>query len=193
MSLAEYEQELFLLDSLELPAVELVAERASEEDKARWDAKVAEIRRLSRVRDRLESRSHVSALHEDIFSVSHYPRLVGIIASIQMLQFRYSVLFVDRDPSKKPREHELELVTMRVRHPRNRDAAAAAEVVRRRHAEQFKRAKARVAARGSHGGELYGGGAVTACAVTATCFITVTTTLAEGCRVHVGHDGVTSR
>ena len=35
MSLAEYEQELFLLDALELPALELVAERASEEDMAR--------------------------------------------------------------------------------------------------------------------------------------------------------------
>jgi DNA-binding GntR family transcriptional regulator len=146
MSLAEYEQELFLLDSLELPALELVAERASEEDMARWDAKVVEIRRLSRAGDRLEYRAHVSALHGDIFSVSGYPRLVGIIASTQTLLFRYSVLFIDRDPSKKPRAHELEIVTMRVRHLCNRDASAAAAVVRRRHAEQFKRAKERVAA-----------------------------------------------
>ena len=54
----------------------------------------------------------------DIFSVSGYPRLVGIIASTQMLLFRYCVLFIDRDPSKKPLEHELEIVTMRVRHLR---------------------------------------------------------------------------
>ena len=147
MSLAEYEQELFLLDALELPALELVAERASEEDMARWDAKVAEIRRLSRFGDRLEYRAHVSALHADIFSVSGYPRLVRIIASTQMLLFRYSVLFIDMDPSKKLLENELEIVTQRVRHLRNRDASAAAAVVRRRHAEQFKRAKERVAAK----------------------------------------------
>jgi DNA-binding GntR family transcriptional regulator len=146
MSLAEYEQELFLLDSLELPALELVAERATEEDMARWDAKVVDIRRLSRSEDRLEYRAHVSALHADIFTVSGYPRLVGIISSTQMLLFRYSVLFIDRDPSRKSREHELEIVTMRVRHLRNRDASAAAAVVRRRHAEQFKRAQERVAA-----------------------------------------------
>jgi DNA-binding GntR family transcriptional regulator len=146
MSLTEYEQELFLLDALELPALELVAERAREEDMARWDAKIAEIRRLFRAKDTIAYRSLVSALHEDIFRVSGYPRLVGIIASIQMLLFRYSVLFIDWDPSRKPLEHELEIVTMRVHHLRERDAAAAVAVVRRRHAEQFKRAKERVAA-----------------------------------------------
>ncbi len=147
MSLAEYEQELFLLDSLELPALELVAKRARAEDMARWDSQVAEIRRLFRSKDTIAYRSIVSALHEDIFSLSGYPRLVGLIASIQKLLFRYSVLFIDRDPSRKPRENELEIVTMRVQHLRERDAAAAAAVVRRRHAEQFKRAKERVEAR----------------------------------------------
>ena len=146
MSLGEYEQELFLLDSLELPALELVAERATEEDMARWDAKIAEIRRLFRAKDTVAYRSCAVGLHEDIFSVSGYPRLVRIIASIQMLLFRYSVLFIDWDPSRKPLEHELEIVTMRVQHLRERDAAAAAAVVRRRHAEQFRRAKERVAA-----------------------------------------------
>ncbi len=146
MSLGEYEEELFLLDAIELPALELVAKRASEEDMARWDAKIAEIKRLYRSKDTVAYRSLASALHEDIFSVSGYPRLVGIIASIQMLLFRYSVLFIDRDPSKDPLEHELEIVTMRVQHLRERDAAAAAAVVRRRHAEQFKRAKERVEA-----------------------------------------------
>src|SRR5208282_3248572 len=106
----------FLLDSLELPALELVAERATEEDMARWDAKIAEIRRLFRAKDLIGYRSLVSSLHTDIFSVSGYPRLVGIIASIQMLLFRYSVLFIDWDPSRKPLEHELEIVTMRVQH-----------------------------------------------------------------------------
>jgi DNA-binding GntR family transcriptional regulator len=147
MSLAEYEQELFLLDSLELPALELVAERASTEDMARWDARVAEIRRLFRARDMIGYRSVLISLHEDVFTVSGYPRLVGLVQSIQQILFRYSVLFIDRDPSRKSRDHELDLVTMRVQHLRDRNASAAAEVVRRRHAEQLKRAKERAAAR----------------------------------------------
>ncbi len=149
MSLTEYEQELFLLDALELPALERVAERASEEDMARWDAKIAELRRLLRSKDTKDTvayRSLAVALHEDIFSISGYPRLVRIISSTLMLLFRYSVLFIDQNPSQKPLEHELGITTMRVQHLRERDAAAAAAAVRRGHAEQFKRAEERVEA-----------------------------------------------
>ena len=149
MSLTEYEQELFLLDALELPALERVAERASEEDLARWDAKAAELRSLARSKDTqsmIAYRSLACELHEDVFSISGYPRLVRIVASTLMFLFRYSVLFIDRDPSKKPLEHEVGIMAARIQHLRERDAAAADAVVRRGHAEQLKRAKERVAA-----------------------------------------------
>ena len=144
MSLSEYEQELFLLDALELPALERVAERATEEDLTRWDAKIADLGRLLRSKDTITYRSAACALHEEIFTVSGYPRLVRIISATLMLLFRYSVLFIDWDPSRKPLEHEVGIMVMRVQHLRERDAAAAAAAVRRGHAEQLKRAKERV-------------------------------------------------
>ena len=85
------------------------------------DVRVAEIRRLFRARDMIGYRSVLISLHEDVFTVSGYPRLVGLVQSIQQILFRYSVLFIDRDPSRKSRDHELDLVTMRVQHLRDRN------------------------------------------------------------------------
>jgi DNA-binding GntR family transcriptional regulator len=150
MSLTEYEQDLFLLDALELPALERVAERATEEDMARWDAKIAELRRLLRskgTKDMVAYRSLMCELHEDVFSLCGYPRLVRVVASTLIFLFRYSVLFIDRDPSKKAPEHELGIMTSRLQHLRERDAAAASAAVRRGHAELLKRAEERVEAR----------------------------------------------
>jgi DNA-binding GntR family transcriptional regulator len=144
MSLMEYEQEVFLLDALELPALELVAKRATAEDVDRWEAEVAEILKAYRAGDTISYRLLTRQLHSDIFRVSGYPRLVELIDSIQQILFRYSVLFIDRDPSEKPRERELEIVTMRVEYLRARDPSAAAKIVRVRHAEQLKRARERV-------------------------------------------------
>jgi DNA-binding GntR family transcriptional regulator len=146
MSLMEYEQEIFLLDALELPAMELVAKRATAEDVDRWEAEVAEILRVYRAGDTISYRLLAGQLHGDIFRVSGYPRLVGLIGLIQQILFRYSVLFIDRDPSEKPRERELEIITMRVEYLRARDPSAAAKLVRVRHAEQLRRARERVEA-----------------------------------------------
>jgi DNA-binding GntR family transcriptional regulator len=144
MSLLEYEQEVFLLDAIELPAMELVAKNATAEDVDRWEAEVAEILRVYRAGDTITYRLLAGELHSDIFRVSGYPRLVGLINSIQQILFRYSVLFIDRDPSDKPRERELEIITMRVEYLRAHDPSAAAKLVRVRHAEQLKRARERV-------------------------------------------------
>jgi DNA-binding GntR family transcriptional regulator len=124
----------------------LVAKRATTEDVDRWEAEVAEILKAYRAGDTISYRLLTRQLHSDIFRVSGYPRLVELIDSIQQILFRYSVLFIDRDPSEKPRERELEIVTMRVEYLRARDPSAAAKIVRVRHAEQIKRARERVEA-----------------------------------------------
>ncbi len=145
LSLADYEQQLFILDALELPALELVAGRASSEDFGRWDAAMAMIIEAFNAGDRTLYRTCIAKLHRAIFAAAGYPRLTELVEAVQQALYRYGVLFID--PLRNERAQELRTVRMRLQLIKNRDPAGAATLVRQQHASLLETARTQVARR----------------------------------------------
>jgi DNA-binding GntR family transcriptional regulator len=143
LTLEDYEQNLFILDAIELPALRLVADRATAEDLADWEQRVRKIERAFRRGRSRDYRTLILQLHQELFTAAGYPRLVEIITEIQRALYRYGVVFVDSSP--QDRAGELEVVTQRVELLRKHDPDGAAELIRTRHAEMFESARERVA------------------------------------------------
>lgn len=143
LSLADYEQQLFILDALELPALKLVSERASAEDFARWEQDVKQLVDALESRDFSTYRGAIAALHREMFSAAGYPRLTELIGTIQRALYRYGVLFVDS--SEVDQQRELEVVVKRFELVAGGDAGGATKLIKRHHAVMLKSARARIA------------------------------------------------
>ncbi|HST39071.1 MAG TPA: GntR family transcriptional regulator [Conexibacter sp.] len=142
LSLADYRQQLFILDALELPALQLVGDRATEEDFAAWARDIEEIERAFRSSDLRTYRESVAGLHRRMFAVAGYPRLTELISSVQQALYRYGVLLVD--PSEQERARELEIVVRRFELLRRGEVAQATELVQGHHAQMLAMASERV-------------------------------------------------
>jgi DNA-binding GntR family transcriptional regulator len=145
LSFADYEQQLFILDALESPALELVSQRADSNDFAQWDSLLAAIRGANDAGDRTTYRSAVAALHRSIFDSARYPRLTELIELVQAALYRYGVIFIDSSP--REREREWEIVQNRVELLKSREPTKAAELIRAYHTEQYESAAEQVRAR----------------------------------------------
>jgi DNA-binding GntR family transcriptional regulator len=145
LSLADYEQQLFILDALELPALRLVAERASPDDFSRWEPDVERISAALHAGELTTYRSAIVALHREMFAAAGYPRLTAFVGAVQRALYRYGVLLVDS--SEGEQERELEVVVRRFELVREGDPAAAADLVQRHHAVMLDDARTRVARR----------------------------------------------
>lgn len=142
LSLADLEQQLFILDALELPALRLVGERASEDDFATWAADVERLTAALGAGDLHAYRSGIAALHRSMFAAAGYPRLTEMIATVQRALYRYGVLLLDS--AERERQRELEVVVRRLELVRAGDVAGAVELVQSHHATMLENARERV-------------------------------------------------
>jgi DNA-binding GntR family transcriptional regulator len=142
LSFADYEQQLFILDALESPALELVADRADSKDFARWDVALEAIGVAFGAGDKTTYRFAVADLHRSIFEAASYPRLTELIESVQQALYRYGVVFVD--PVPREREDELQIVRTRVELLKRREPKKVAELVRQYHTRQYESAAEQV-------------------------------------------------
>lgn len=145
LSLADYEQQLFVLDALELPALQRVGDRATEQDFELWAQDVAAIQTAFASDDLRTYRATIARLHRAMFAAAGYPRLTELIASVQQALYRYGVLLID--PLERERASELEIVVRRFELLRRGDVAGTVALVERRHAEALATARERVAKR----------------------------------------------
>jgi DNA-binding GntR family transcriptional regulator len=145
LSLADYEQHLFILDALESPAMKLVSERASVSEFMAWQADVDAIQRALRDNDLRTYRNAIRALHNKMFGAAGFPRLTEMIAAVVQAIYRYGVLFTDSSPEEC--ERECEIVVRRFELLRRGQVDGAIELVTRSHAAMLEGAYARVARR----------------------------------------------
>jgi DNA-binding GntR family transcriptional regulator len=142
LSLPDYEQQLFILDALELPALELVRRHATPDEFASWDGDIDEIKSALGKGELKTYRSAIAALHAKMFAVAGYPRLTEMISATQQALYRYGVLLVD--PSQEAQARELEIVVERFELLRGGNALGAAGLVREHHQAQLDGARAMV-------------------------------------------------
>jgi DNA-binding GntR family transcriptional regulator len=145
LSLTDYEQQLFILDALELPALELVQRHATPEEFAAWDVDVDQIKTALAEGELRTYRSAIAALHAKMFATAGYPRLTELIAATQQALYRYGVLLVD--PSADAQERELDIVVERFELLRGGDVVGAAKLVRAHHQAQLEVVRALVEGR----------------------------------------------
>ncbi|MDX6562330.1 MAG: GntR family transcriptional regulator, rspAB operon transcriptional repressor [Gaiellales bacterium] len=143
LSLADYEQHLFILDALETPAMRLVSERASMSEFMSWQSEVDEVLQALSDNDLRRYRVAAGSLHNKIFSAAGFPRLTEMITAAVQALYRYGVLFIDSSPEE--RDRECEIVVRRVELLRRGEVDAAIELVTARHAAMLESAFVRVA------------------------------------------------
>jgi DNA-binding GntR family transcriptional regulator len=145
LSLAEYEQRLFILDALELPALERVVEMITADDLERCAQIVASITDAYEQLNDVGYTKFVLELHSRLFSAAHYPLLTEMVNQIQESLRRYPKVFIR--PFEEEWKLEYETIVERFEHVRRRQPTAAAAAVRERHARLLDAAHARVGAR----------------------------------------------
>lgn len=144
LSLHGYEQELFILDALELPALRLVAEKITPAELERCAALLEQIEAAYERRDNVAYMRAARTLHEDLFSAARYPLLVEFVSSIQRKMQRHTTAFCHRNPESWATEFEL--VKARLQHICAGDPAAASAAVQKAHGAMFDSISRRVAA-----------------------------------------------
>lgn len=147
LSLADYQQQLFILDALELPALQLIGDRATEDDFDGWAHDIAAIEAAFGSSELRTYRELVAGLHRKMFAVAGYPRLTELISSVQQALYRYGVLFIDTQ--ERERARELEIVVRRFELLRRGAVAETVELVQGHHAVMLTTARERVARRDS--------------------------------------------
>jgi DNA-binding GntR family transcriptional regulator len=144
LSLADYEQKLFILDALEQPALRLVVERVTEPELEACGHLLESITAAHRGRDEPAYLRQVMRLHSDLFAAARYPQLTELINGVQRSLRRYTEAFVHQFPENWDRE--LRIVTARFTNLCRGDAEAAAAAVQQGHAELLEFARERVQA-----------------------------------------------
>ena len=129
LSLAEMEEQRFLIDAIELPAFPLVIERITKETISDLTKVVRQMKRARAKNDGPTFRRLTSATHATLFRPVGYPRLDRFITIlIGPVGLRYDRVFVDNFPDTF--DLMLELAVGRFDHIREGDAEGAAEHVR---------------------------------------------------------------
>jgi DNA-binding GntR family transcriptional regulator len=96
LSVNEMDEQRFLIDGIELPALELVVERISAKELAELGKVVRQMKRATTRRDGPEFRRLTAATHAILFSPVGYPRLVKFVnILVGPVGLRYDRVFVD--------------------------------------------------------------------------------------------------
>ena len=147
LSLEDYEQQLFLQDALEQPALPLIIERITSSELDAIARLIEEIRMAYARRDPTEYHRMVRRMHDELFATARYPRLTLLIGTVMQWLRRYHPVFVR--PFSENWNRELEIITQRVEHIRAGDPAGAAAAVQQGHATMLDFARRLVEARDS--------------------------------------------
>jgi len=142
LSLEDYEQRLFVLDALEMPALRLIMERITSDELDRCSRLLQAITEAYGARDADGYTSRVIQLHSELFGAPRYPLLREMIDGVQQSLRRYTGAFVH--PFADTWQRELEIVTERFEHLRGGDVERAAEAARRGHADLLDAVRERV-------------------------------------------------
>jgi DNA-binding GntR family transcriptional regulator len=145
LSIADYEQQLFLQDALEQPALPRVVERITLAELTALEALIERITRAHARRDARLYHQLVRRMHTELFTAARYPRLMDHIDMVMQALRRYHPIFVR--PFDENWRRELAIITGRFRHVRAGDPAAATALVQRGHVEMLDFARRRVEAR----------------------------------------------
>jgi DNA-binding GntR family transcriptional regulator len=145
LSLADYEQKLFILDALEQPALGLVVERITPLELEACSRLLKGITAAHRGRDEPDYLRQVMRLHSDLFAAARYPQLTEMINGVQRSLRRYTEAFVHQFSENWDRE--LRIVTARFTNLCQMNAEAAAAAVQQGHAELLEFARQRVNAK----------------------------------------------
>lgn len=145
LSLADYEQQLFILDALELPALELVLTRISSSRLKAVSQAVASMQEAQRAGRHDRYRALAVTMHHDLFAAVRYPRLSELIESVHRSLRRYAAVFIHQFDDNWSRDAKIALD--RIERLSAGDAAGAAEAVRTGHADLFEFAARKVADR----------------------------------------------
>ena len=144
LSLHGYEQELFILDALEQPALSLVSKRISPGE---LDAGAALVERLRAAYEAGGEEPYISdalELHELLFGAARYPLLTELVSSLQRRLRRHTKAFVHQFPESWATE--MQLIEDRFEALRAGKPDEAAAAVQRGHASMFDFIRRRVEA-----------------------------------------------
>lgn len=143
LSTSEMEEQRFLIDAIELPAIPLVIERI---DKATLTELAKIVKQMKRARTKNDGPSFrrlTAATHEMLFRPVGYPRLDRFVSIlIGPTGLRYDRVFVDNFPDTF--DLMLDLAVGRFEHIRDGDAEGAAALVRRHRDELGKLNRSRL-------------------------------------------------
>lgn len=143
LSLAEYEQLLFITDSLEQPALARVAERLDDATRDHCRRALDDLEEALAAGDSRRFGALVQDFHVRLFSVAEYPLLVEMIDQVQRLARRYSTAFVRQYPENWARE--LLVVRQRFESIAQGDVEGARQAVQAGHAAMLEFARERSA------------------------------------------------
>ncbi len=142
LSLDDYEQQLFLQDALEQPALPLVVSRITTSELDSVVALLREIQRAYGARDATTYYRLVVRMHKELFAAARYPRLSDMIDLVLRATRRYNRVFVQAFPVNW--EREWDIIMQRFEHVREGDPTAAAAAVQQGHANMLAFARQRV-------------------------------------------------
>jgi DNA-binding GntR family transcriptional regulator len=129
LSLHQMEEQGFLVDALELPALPMVVEQISREEIEEAGRIARQLKRAFLARDGRMFRGLTTEIHRILFASVGYPRLTKFISTlVGPVGLRYDRVFCDNFVDAW--EAQLELLVGRYEGIKARDAAAAAEAVR---------------------------------------------------------------
>jgi DNA-binding GntR family transcriptional regulator len=144
LSIHDYEQRLFVLDALELPALERVVERISSDELERCAQIVEATGDAYAKSNEARYTQLVLEVHSRLFAAAQYPLLTEMVNQVQESARRYPKVFTR--PFEDEWKVEFETIVERFEHVQGREPAKAAALVREGHARLLEAARARVAA-----------------------------------------------
>lgn len=134
-TLEDYEQQLFIQDALEQPALPLVVERITPQELESCAGLIAAAEDAYARRDAPLYHRMLIRMHGELFAAARYPRLMDLIQVVMHAIRRYHPIFVQ--PFEENWDREFALVRARFEHVRRGDPAAAAAAVQEGHRDML--------------------------------------------------------
>jgi DNA-binding GntR family transcriptional regulator len=144
LKFAEFEEIIFVLNALQIPALPLVV--ASISDAALRDTEQG-IERMVAARDNADDREYAHAFydhHRLLFEAAGYPKLLGTVNSVNRTHLRYHRVFVTAHADEW--DQELDLIARRFERISARDADGAANLTQDFRAGHVQRSRERLEA-----------------------------------------------
>lgn len=144
LSLDDFEQQLFLQDALEQPALPRVVERITRSELDVIGQLTDEIAAAHARNDESTYHRLVRQMHEDLFAIAGYPRITDLIGAVMQAMRRHHSIFVRPFPENWSRD--LAIIMRRFEFIHIGDPTRAAVAVQQGHAATLEFVRHRIAA-----------------------------------------------